>query len=367
MARTPRKKTHRAATLADVGRMAGVSAMAASAVLNGARTSSRISPETRKRIMDAAAKLRYRPNVAARALANRRMNTIGVASVVEAGTLNTYFLEVLNGIIEGASNRGQNTTVFRLHDWGKDIEKLQGFCDGRIDGIILLGPVISKAEAGLLPEHTPFTALHPNIIHPTIASIEVDEEKGAYEMVKYLISLGHRRILHLTGPKTMLGAERRIAGYKKALADAGLSFDPELLRESGYAIEAGRIAMSQWIDTHAGLPLPSAVFCANDSVAIGCMEVLASFGLRVPTDVSICGFDDSLAARTCVPQLTTVRQPLRLMGERAVELLMECIQQSHGPHGAQIDSKPHIVFSTELVIRDSTSAPTEASLLAPTR
>jgi LacI family transcriptional regulator len=117
MPRASRKKPGRAATLADVGRAAGVSAMAASVVLNGARSSSRIAPETRARILTAAAKLRYRPNAAARALAERRMHTIGVAAVVDVGgELNHYFLEVFNGILEAATRHRQNTTVDRRPD-----------------------------------------------------------------------------------------------------------------------------------------------------------------------------------------------------------------------------------------------------------
>src|SRR5438270_442012 len=126
-------KSMRAATLADVGRAAGVSAMAASTVLNGAQTSSRIAPETRERILEAAARLRYRPNAAARALANRRMDTLGVAAVIDSGELNHYFLEVFNGILEAAARREQNVTVFALHDWGRDPARLHDLCDGRID------------------------------------------------------------------------------------------------------------------------------------------------------------------------------------------------------------------------------------------
>src|ERR1017187_5371222 len=122
-----KKSPVRAATLADVGRAAGVSAMAASAVLNRAQTSSRISAETRDRIFKAASRLRYRPNAAARGLANRRMNTIGVAAVIERGELNQYFLEVFNGVLEAAANNDQNATVFTLHNWEGDAARLNGF------------------------------------------------------------------------------------------------------------------------------------------------------------------------------------------------------------------------------------------------
>ena len=140
-------KAVRAATLADVGRAAGTSAMAASAVLNGARTSSRIADETRLRILKAAKKLRYRPNAAARALVNRRMNTIGVAAVIGEGDINSYALEIVTGILEEAARREQNTTMFTLHDWDKDTERLHGWCDGRIDGMILIAPTLTREAA----------------------------------------------------------------------------------------------------------------------------------------------------------------------------------------------------------------------------
>jgi LacI family transcriptional regulator len=352
MAPLSKRKSIRAATLADVGREAGVSAMAASAVLNGARTSSRISPETRDKILEASKKLRYRPNAAARALAERRMNTIGVASVFdESGELNHYFLEVFNGVIEAAAHHNQNTTVFTLHDWEQDMSRLNGFCDGRIDGLILVGPVIGKESAKNLPEHTPFVALHANIPLRGVVNIESDEETGAYEIVRHLIERGHRRILHVAGQSALLGAQRRLSGYQRALAEARIPFDPSLVVEAGFSAGVGRRELANWLRKHRGQALPDAIFCASDSMAVGCLEALAEAGIRVPEDVSITGFDDSLAARTTMPQLTTVRQPLRMMGMKAVETLLSRIQQHHG-HADITDAKP-IVFPVEVVSRAS--------------
>jgi LacI family transcriptional regulator len=352
MPRVAKRKAIRAATLADVGREAGVSAMAASAVLNGARTSSRISQDTRERILAAATKLRYRPNAAARALAERRMNTIGVAALFdESGDLNHYFLEVFNGVLEAAAHNNQNTTVFTLHDWEQDFGRLNGFCDGRIDGLILVGPIISKETAKHLPEHTPFVALHANIPLPGVLNIESDEETGAYEIVRHLITNGHRRILHLAGQSGLLGAERRLAGYRRALASAHIPFDPSLVVEAGFSASVGRIAVAQWLKTHRDQPLPDAIFCASDPMAVGCLEALSEVGIRVPEDISVTGFDDSLAARTTMPQLTTVRQPLRAMGIKAVEALLVRIQQHLG-HADVTEPKP-LVFPVELVVRAS--------------
>jgi LacI family transcriptional regulator len=358
-----RKKPIRAATLADVGRAAGVSAMAASVVLNAARTSSRIAPETRARILTAAARLRYRPNAAARALADRRMNTLGVAAVVDGGELNFYFLGVFNGILATAARHGQNTTVFTLADWERDAARLSRFCDGRIDGLILIGPVLSRKSIRALPEHTPFAALHPNIPLPGSINLESDEEAGAYEMVRELIARGHRRILHISGQRGLLGAERRIRGYKRALAATHIPFDPSLLMNAGFSMDEGRRAMGKWLERSRGQPLPHAIFCANDSSALGCLEALAEVGLRVPDDVSLAGFDDTLAARTTVPQLTTVRQPLQAMGNAAVETLLARISHHHGHVAPEVQET--IVFPTEIVWRDSVGTPKAAPKMVP--
>jgi len=360
-----KKKSHRAATLADVGREAGVSAMAASAVLNGARTSSRTAPETRERILQAAEKLRYRPNAAARALADRCMNTLGVAAVFIGNELNQYFLEVFNGVVEAAAKHDQNTTVFTLHDWEKDAERLPGFCDGRIDGLILIGPTLSRESLSLLPDHTPCVALHSNIPVPKSVNLETDEEHGAFEMVTHLIKAGHRRIMHLSGPRGLTGAERRVEGYRRALSAARIKFDPTLLIEAGFSEDCGARAMNDFMKRSSGRLLPQAIFCANDAIAIGCLEILSHVGLKVPTDLSVVGFDDTLAARTTIPQLTTVRQPLRAMGVKAVEMTLERIKAMRD--GTIERTAKNVILPTQLVIRASDGPPPPQDLMIPSR
>jgi LacI family transcriptional regulator len=351
----------RRATLADVGRAAGVSAMAASAVLNGARTSSRIAPPTRDRIRAAAARLHYRVNAAARALASRRIHTIGVAGVVDGEELDHYFLGVLSGILATAGRHDENTTVFTLHNWGDDTARLHDWCDGRIDGMILMAPPLNPAAGRRLPAHTPFVALHANCPLANVVNIESDEETGAYEMTRYLIKRGHRHILHVTGTRGLIGAERRIQGFKRALDAAGLPFNRGLLVEASYTTAAGREALRRWLRGHPGRRLPHAIFCGNDGIAIGCIEALAEVGVRVPEDVSVAGFDDTLAARTTVPQLTTVRQPLGAMGSRAVEVLLDRIQHPDRPAAAP---NP-IVFPVEVIARASVGPPPAVTRFVP--
>jgi LacI family transcriptional regulator len=362
MLSSKKSKATRAATLADVGRAAGVSAMAASTVLNGAQTSSRIAAATRERILRAASRLHYRPNGAARALANRRMNTLGVATVLLGRELNHYFLEIFNGILAGAAQRQQNATVFTLQDWDRDAARLNAMCDGRIDGLILVAPRLTREAAKLLPVHTPFVALHANSPLPNVICIGSDEERGACEMVRHLIAQGHRRILHITGPAPLMGVQRRVRGYKAALAQARIRFESELLVEASYSTEAGRTAMRNWLRQREGEPLPHAIFGGNDAIAVGCIEALAEVGLRVPDDISVAGFDDSSAARTAVPQLTTVRQPLRLMGERAVRELLAQIDGDRAP--TDVPPEP-VIYPADLVLRASVGAPPAAPRMVP--
>ena len=290
------------------------------------------------------------------------MHTIGVAAVVENTGLNHYFMQVFNGILEAAAMHEQNTTVFALHDWTRDTARLRGFCDGRIDGLILLAPLL-QAEKTVLPTHTPFVSIHSNNPLPNVVNVESDEEHGAWEMVRHLVLQGHRRIMHITGPAGQLGAERRIKGYRRALASSRIPFDPQLLSAASFTEDAGRDAMRSWLRKHAGQPLPHAVFCANDAAAIGCMEALAEIGLKVPDDISVAGFDDTLAARTTVPQLATVRQPLRAMGVRAVELLLARIAQQNGAETTL--SNKTVVFATDLVLRASVATRPVVERLVP--
>lgn len=350
MAKPAKNTGKRPPTLADVGRAAGVSAMAVSAVLNGSNSSVRISPETQKRIRKAAAAMNYRPNIAARALVNRRMNTIGAFIVVEEGELNHYFLEVFNGILEGAARHQQNVTVFTLKTWSDAKAQLERAFDGRIDGMILIAPIVTREFSKGLDPTMPCVALHANAEIERMINIESDEESGAFEMVRFLLGKGHRRILHLSGPRGLVGAERRIQGYCDALRQEGIEPSPDLLRSCNYNERGGCEAMREWLRDYAGQALPDAIFCANDLIALGCNEALAEAGLRVPDDVSVCGFDDTLVARATVPQLTTVRQPLRAMGIESVTILMDRIEKRDTSAEQKADV---VVFPTEIVKRGS--------------
>ena len=302
--------------------------MTVSVVLNGARSATRVSDATRARIKEAAARLSYQPNAVARGLTRRRMDTIGVVALVQGGDVNLYFLEVIGSIIEAANEHKQNTTIFSIDEWSRDQSRILQFCDGRVDGMILVAPMdVSETVADSLRRRTPFVMLHSDAGALAVDNIDVDNVGGSYAMVQYLTSIGHKRIAHFAGPTTRVGALRRLDGYRRALEDAGIEYDASLVSHGPYAASTGRELAQILLDRCAPQELPTAIFCATDAIAFGCMEVLNRNGIRIPDDISVAAFDGLLQSLMTVPPLTTVHQPLHRMGRYAVERLLKRIDE----------------------------------------
>jgi LacI family transcriptional regulator len=353
------QRSPRAATLADVGREAGVSAMAASAVLNGPTTSTRISKETRERVLAAAKKLRYRPNQTARALVDRRMNTIGLVGILAGDEPNLYFLEVFDGLVQEAASCGQNVTVFNVGSWSDGYRLIPQYCDGRVDGLVLLAPMIDAPLSEWLPDHTPAVAIHPNQALPGVPSLQSDDEQGAFLAVKQLIDAGHRRILHVAGPMGSHGAELRIKGYQRAFQASDLEVPADHVVRAEFTSDGGRSAFEGWLQAHKGQPLPDAIFAASDAIALGCMDGLKARGLRVPEDVSIIGFDNTLYARAA--HLSTMAQPLGKLGRLAVQALLELIEAHR--IGRPSTGAEDLFLETEFIDRSTLVGPRAATLL----
>jgi len=316
-------------TLLDVARAAGVSKMAASAALNGSQGSTRVSVETRERVIAAAKELRYRPNANARALTYRRTDAIGFVTTLMGHQPNTYCMEVLDGVVQGAVAAHQSTVIFTLGGWDEAPTRIPALCDGRVDGLIVLAPRLEDDGQTWLPEHTPMVSVHASGDWCTGGvNVESDEEGGAYEMVRRMLALGHRRILHVGGPLGYPGADRRFDGYLRAHVDAGVTPPPNHVARASFSAEGGREAMEAWLQRHRGELLPEALFAGTDDIAVGCMEVLAARGLNIPRDISVVGVDHTVIARTL--HMAAVRQPLHEMGHRAVEVLMQLVMAARG-------------------------------------
>jgi DNA-binding LacI/PurR family transcriptional regulator len=186
-----------------------------------------------------------------------------------------------------------------------------------------------------------------------VANVDSDNEAGAYEMVRHLLAIGHRRILHVGGPPALSGANQRVEGYLRAHAEAGVKPAPDHVVRAPLSVQGGREVMQEWLQRHSGQPLPEAVFGCNDAIAFGCIEALRSRGLRVPGDVSVVGYDHTLMARSV--HMATVRQPLHEMGRCAIDVLMrriEALRRSE-PYPEPLNT----VLPTEIVPGETLAGP----------
>jgi len=339
----------RAATLSDVARRAGVSINAVSSVVNRSRVGTRVSEETRGRIQRAAAELDYHPNAAARRLSGKRMNTLGVVCyrAFQSPFSSAYFAPILDGIGEAAAQHQQDMMLFTGHHWEDAQHSLPLFCDGRCDGLLLIGPHTATDIVGaLLDRQMPFTLINNRWDDPRASWVDVDDIAAAAAMTSYLLDAGHRRIALLCGDLFVQCVPRRVEGYTQAFAAHGLPVDPALIVQGSFMPPSTAERVTALLAQPAATR-PTALFCMNDVMALEALEALAQNGVRVPEEVSVVGFDDTTPGSN--PLLTTVHQPLNTLGMRAVDLLL-----------AQIDTQPDTnrkggtdIQPTELIIRHS--------------
>jgi LacI family transcriptional regulator len=317
-------------TLKDVAKEAGVTVMAASVVLNGAVSSARVSPATRERILEAAERLAYRRNRAALGLSRRRMNTLGLVSTNTGPTLNLYYMEVLAGILSAAAQHGQSTSILTIQNWQMDEKRILDFCDGRIDGLLLVGAELSLQFANTLAQRVPVVAFNDKTENPDIPWVDVDNFGGTYMATRHLVEQGHRRLAHLAGPAHTKSGAERIAGFRRALEEASIPAADGLVLPGLFVYDSG-FSRTEALAFQLGREgMPTGIVCGNDACAFGCIDALNAHGIAIPGDVSVTGFDDSVLAGFSRPALTTIRQPFQEMCQKAVELLLAEIGGDHG-------------------------------------
>jgi len=312
----PEKK----ATIADVARLAGVSTATVSRSLSAPAV---VSEETRARVAEAIARTGYIANSAAQTLRRRRADAVLVA-VPDLG--NTFFAELISGIEAVARDRGVAVLVADVPRGGRAGVRLAQQLDaGRADGALLLhGALLPGAEAPgrdwkvvTVAEELPDDSGGP----APVSHVGIDNRAAAADATAHLIGLGHRRVVHVTGPRDTILTRQRIAGYEAAMAAAGLAGIARVV-PGDFTIASGHRAAGTLVRT--GAP-PDAVFCANDEMAIGVINGLAAAGLSVPDDVSVMGFDDIAFAAWSNPPLSTIRQPRREIGGLALSELLRQI------------------------------------------
>jgi DNA-binding LacI/PurR family transcriptional regulator len=334
----------RAPVMKDVARLAGVSHITVSRVINDVGA---VRPETRERVLSAMTELGYRPNLAARALVTRRSHTLGVIAI---GTTLFGPASTLLSIEQAAHARGYYLSVVSVDAMTTEAldDALERLAKQGVEGLVVMAPRRAAVEAlSAVPHDLPIVTVEGGGA-PGTQAVLVDQAGGAAAVVEHLVAAGHRQILHLAGPADWLEAQARLEGWRTACRAAGLR-TPRPLRgdwspRSGY--RAGRRML-------AGLDDVTAVFAANDQMALGMLRAFAEAGVRVPEDVSVVGFDDIPEAEFLHPPLTTVRQDFATVGRRCVEVLTGSIEQ-RGQRSSQPD---RVIVPARLVVRDSTGAP----------
>lgn len=335
----------------DVARAARVSPATVSRVLND---ESNVTESTRQRVLAAMKALDYRPLASARSLAGNRTYLIALLYDNNDNPSSTYLAEIQDGVLEACDAQRYTMMVRPLRIRQDDLlQRLDALVsDHHPDGVVLTPPLTDYAPLVdfLRERQLPYASVSPEHGEGVIGVV-MDDQQAARAMVEHLLALGHRRIAHVAGLPGHGASRWREAGYREAIAAAGLAVEPELVVQGGFTFATGFDAGRKLLALN---PRPTAVFAANDDMAAGLIWAAGEYGLRVPHDLSVAGFDDIPLARQLWPPLTTIRQPSRDMGRIAASELLDAIR-GRGP--GELVQLP---FSLE--IRHSTLPP--ASLRA---
>ncbi|MFO7544743.1 MAG: LacI family DNA-binding transcriptional regulator [Trueperaceae bacterium] len=331
------------ATIKDVSQRARVSPATVSRVINGG---SGVSEATRGAVLAVIAELGYQPNAFARSLATNRSGGIGV---VVSEVSSAVYGGILQGIESVTERHGMHILVSSGHARAERERKAFHFLrQRRSDALILQLDGAEDAEVVAWSRHgVPIIVVGRYIDGLADRCVFLDNVAGGELATRHLLDRGHRRIAHIAGLPSIQDARDRFTGYLQALADHGIPFDASLVADGGFVEQGGQRAMRQLLE--GGQPF-TAVFAANDQSAAGAMRTLRDAGLRVPDDVSVVGFDDTLLANYLVPSLTTVRQPLQEMGQAAASLALARL-------GIAAREEVTLRFEPVLVERESVAAP----------
>ena len=327
----------RKATVYTVAEQAGVSIATVSRTLAGSR---KVSPGTRQRVMQAIEDLNFEPNPSARRLAYMKTDTIALVFPDISGP---FYSTVIRGVEQESGRHDHNVLIYGTH--GKEGSgRFLRTLSSKVDGLIIMARSIDEDSLlSLERQGVPFVLLGHSNGQLQCSTIAVDNEAGAYKAAAHLLEHGHQRIGIITGPENSPDNKGRLQGYKRALLDAGVSLEQNMVVPGNFEYEGGQIAIHKLLESSSP---PTAVLAANDEMAIGAIDAAQSRSLRVPEDLAVIGFDDIQMSALTRPSLTTVHQPMRLLGEAAVTLLFDRLQNSNG-------LPRHEVLDTKLVIRRS--------------
>ncbi|MDQ0219426.1 LacI family transcriptional regulator [Peribacillus cavernae] len=327
--------------ITDVADLAKVSPATVSRVLSN---EVKVSSETKKKVLDAIEKLNYRPNVLARQL--RRMETKTIMVIVPDIT-NPFFSKVLKGIESVARKKGYKVLLGNTdNDIGREKEYLELLHHKQIDGTILLTARMEGKYITEWADQYPVVLACEYLEGSLIPTVSIDNVSASRKATEHLIKLGHRCIGFISGPMNIILSKDRLKGYHQALAQNEIEVEPLLIQEGDYSSKSGFNMMLKFLALENP---PTAVFASSDEMAIGALKAVKINGFHVPGDISIVGFDGITLGEIVEPAITTIVQPMYQIGYKAMELLLNLIEDRELP-------KKQLMLADKLIIRESCGA-----------
>jgi len=332
-------------TLESLAKQIGVSRSTISRVING---SPNVSSEVREKVLKAIQATGFHPNAAARSLASQRSWMIGLVLPRSVASFFTdpYFPQLTQGIAFSCNDHDLSLSLFLVGN-KKDEEKIYPRISrsGMLDGVLVQsGEAGDKLIEQLTKSNLPTVIIGRPWESENVTYIDVDNVNSAFNATRYLIELGYKRVATITGNMTSTVSIDRLEGYRKALSGAGIKFQAALVAKGDFTEGSGYEAMKKLLAS-----MPDAVFCASDMMAVGAIRAINEAGLTIPGDIALVGFDDIPLGTLTNIQLTTMRQPIMQFGIKAVDLLMDLIENGTAP-------ARRMFLNTELVVRESCGA-----------
>jgi LacI family transcriptional regulator len=329
-------------TISDIAKAANVTKATVSYVLNNKPG---VSEETREKILQLMKEMNYHPNVVARGLAGKSTEMLGL---IIPDISDHFYAQIVRGVENTANLYNFTLNLCTTHAIPKkEREMVDLFTNGRVDGVILMTYFLDLSYINNLKKRRiPFALIDSTLNDESIYNVSVDNFEAGYKATKYLIKLGHKRIAFIHGPQTAGDSLFRFRGYCQALSDYGILYDESLTSQGDFKREGGYQA---FLTLHRLQPNPTAVFAANDQMAIGVLAAARATGLKVPQDLSVIGCDDIEASSLVEPPLTTIKQPIEEMGKNAAEIIIKLIHKEKPAHR-------RILLKTSLIERSSCRA-----------
>lgn len=345
------KETDMPATIRDIAKRLGISVSTVSYALNGGPRP--VPEEVRRRVLEVARELDYRPNRLARSMVTGKTETVAVVPPIVTHNMlrSPYIHAMLSSIADAVGEHGYDILLHTSATPMDDRQLVQSLLSGKVDGILLIAPLsTSRVAEEIRLRGVPCVAVSAKV--EGLPCVYADNTAGIFAAMDWLYAHGHRKFGFVGGPPAFYDAQQRLLAFRQYLQEHDLPYHPEWVVEGDFTASRGAASARAVL---AGAERPTAILSANDETAAGVLQAAQEMGISVPEELSVVGFDDTSFARVLSPRLSTIRQPLEQMATKAVALLMEWIEERTVPE------RKECILPVELVLREST-APVSPSL-----